>query len=247
MTKAQALQILAEVQHGEAEAFFYAHAGYSWLKDVETQEEGRKKCAKALAEAEEYGQTIGLEFSWEDDWSVGNHKEFFGDDSAYADREPETCETCLAILNGDVVASLGCIDDADDNYRRVVQAQLADEFWEEMKTKQAKEAAEMAQTKDEQGYNGWTNYETWCMALWIDNDQGTYEESRRLARLALEVDTDSQANELAGILKDWQDQQRPEEINGPASVWTDLLTAAFGEINWYEIAENHLEEVRSEQ
>ena len=23
-------------------------------------------------------------------------------------------------------------------------------------------------------YNGWYNYETWNLKLWLDNDQGTY-------------------------------------------------------------------------
>ena len=27
-------------------------------------------------------------------------------------------------------------------------------------------------------YNGWANYPTWCVALWLDNDEGTYNAVR---------------------------------------------------------------------
>ena len=31
-------------------------------------------------------------------------------------------------------------------------------------------------------YNGWTNYETWLVALWADNDEPSYRHRQRLTR-----------------------------------------------------------------
>jgi hypothetical protein len=31
---------------------------------------------------------------------------------------------------------------------------------------------------DELGYNGWANYETWNVALWLDSDEGLYSFAR---------------------------------------------------------------------
>ena len=33
-------------------------------------------------------------------------------------------------------------------------------------------------------YNGWTNYETWCIHLWLTNEEGTYNHCRDAARQA---------------------------------------------------------------
>jgi len=79
--------------------------------------EAATKIALAWAEAE------GLEVIWHDDWSVGNHREFYGE--AYDEGEPTTCEWAAVVDDHDnVLASLGCIDGADDAYRREIVADL---------------------------------------------------------------------------------------------------------------------------
>ena len=39
----------------------------------------------------------------------------------------------------------------------------------------------MNDNMEEKRYNGWTNYETWAVNLWIDNDQGSYTYWREQA------------------------------------------------------------------
>lgn len=123
------------------EKFFYDHGGYSYKPGAETQEQGRIRCARELAVAETRAKDAGFEYEWSDDWAVGSHKEYFGKGSAYEDGEPSTCESCvLRNEDGDVLASLGCIDDADADYRRVVEAELADEAFARIDKENAREA-----------------------------------------------------------------------------------------------------------
>ena len=93
-------------------------------------------------------------------------------------------------------------------------------------------------------YNGWTNYETWLVALWIDNDPGTYERRREMATEAYEAnecDRDAASRDLAEELKVWVEEElAPTPEPGLLS---DLVGAALGEVNWDEIASNYIEEV----
>ena len=109
-----------------AVAFFYQHGSYSHNPATETEEEGRRRCAEDLAAAERWAQDHDINFGWSEDWGVGSHFEEFGE--AYDDGEPETCEQCVALSpEREVLASLGCIDDATPEYRRVIEAELASE------------------------------------------------------------------------------------------------------------------------
>lgn len=97
-------------------------------------------------------------------------------------------------------------------------------------------------------YNGWTNYETWNVALWMDNDQGSQEYWQERAEEIAKVAEDKHeaTNALAEEMKDQHEeasQDLLERANAQCSVWADLLGAALSEVCWYEIAGGKLEDV----
>jgi hypothetical protein len=111
-----------------------------------------------------------------------------------------------------------------------------------------------ASTPAPKTYNGWTNYETWNVALWMDNEPGTYEDAREKARDAYrDVEVPSYmltictprewaARQLADTLKDEYEEASCEMVP-QGTVWADLIGAALSEVNWREIAENLIDEV----
>lgn len=80
-------------------------------------------------------------------------------------------------------------------------------------------------------YNGWTNYETWCFSIWIDNDESLRDEMIEQA-----LENDDPIDSLTDSLKDFIKESMPD-LKG---VYIDLLQAAVDEINFREIAENLL-------
>ena len=99
-------------------------------------------------------------------------------------------------------------------------------------------------------YNGWTNYETWAVKLWMDNEQGTQEywsdrakEILRDPRTSDVLTTDQTARyDLADQLKAEHEENAPT-IGG---VFADLLSASLSKVNWSEIAECLLDDARDE-
>ena len=97
-------------------------------------------------------------------------------------------------------------------------------------------------------YNGWTNYETWVVNLWMDNEEGIHDYWLEVAEDAYSDEAKEQnhfskiedaACILADRLKDHHEENRPE-LPG---VYGDLIGAALSEVNWREIAEHLLENV----
>ncbi len=86
-------------------------------------------------------------------------------------------------------------------------------------------------------YNGWTNYETWNCALWIDNDQGSQEYLTEQARDILKRNDWDKAEvraDLADAIESFVDEQRPD-VSG---MFADLLSAAIGAIEWRDRADS---------
>jgi len=81
---------------------------------------------------------------------------------------------------------------------------------------------------DEQGYNGWTNYETWCVNLWLTNDQELYH-------YAMMFDSaDSLRQAIIDDVYNLIDDQSTIDTN-IAMMFQNLLIASLQSVNWYEI------------
>jgi hypothetical protein len=96
----------------------------------------------------------------------------------------------------------------------------------------------------EEGYNGWSNRETWCVALWINNDQGWQESVHEAIRDRAEHGYRDE--QPAGGLLAWQAGEAIKEnvqevMYGTGELPTsglasDLLGYALdAQVNWDEL------------
>lgn len=80
----------------------------------------------------------------------------------------------------------------------------------------------MSSTK---GYNGWTNYETWLVQLWLNSDSSTY--------LVLEsIKSDKHCSDKADQLEEVvRDLYQFESVG----IVADIVNSAYSKVNWLEI------------
>ena len=86
-------------------------------------------------------------------------------------------------------------------------------------------------------YNGWTNYETWVVKLWMYNSQGAQQYYDDLA-IGCKLDV----RQLAEVLEQEHDDAAPE----CTGVFSDLMSSALGAVDWEEIAGSIIDDLEVE-
>lgn len=109
-------------------AFFHEHAGWSYDPLVETSEQGRERCARLLAMAEDVANDLDWYYTIEDDWDV--LEDDAGSVELVASGEMRNLMVTLYNEQGDILAAIGgvVVPSEDDDYVRVIKAELAYEI-----------------------------------------------------------------------------------------------------------------------
>jgi hypothetical protein len=106
-------------------------------------------------------------------------------------------------------------------------------------------------------YQGWKNYETWNIALWLDNEQAAqslmrdnaiesihqvlYDEKTREVNDEIRKDLIEKASfKLSSLIKEWIEENNP--LAESASMYCDLLNAAISQADLKEIAQHYLDD-----
>ena len=80
-------------------------------------------------------------------------------------------------------------------------------------------------------YNGYTNYQTWCVYNWLTNNKEVNE-----VVIETIAEAENREDELRNLVEDMT-------IEAKAGLSTDLLTDALDEVNWTELVNSFKEEV----
>lgn len=93
--------------------------------------------------------------------------------------------------------------------------------------------------------NGWTNYPTWCVSLWLGDDVNPlnfFDVDDIVARLA-NGDRSGLIYDFAEELRNMVDEVQEQTESYPGGMFVDLMRYALEQVDYYQIAENALDDM----
>lgn len=94
----------------------------------------------------------------------------------------------------------------------------------------------------QQEYNGWTNYESWLVALWLGNEPWSYNGILELTEnIQRENEESDWIGGLAAAIEEFCEQNYFYHIDN-SGLASDLLRSALSEVNFEEIAKHYLDD-----
>lgn len=89
-------------------------------------------------------------------------------------------------------------------------------------------------------FNGWPNRETWCVNLWLTNDEGPEAMVREAVNTSRNNQPDGDRWELADYLRRWiEDDDNP--LADDATLYSDMLGHALRLVDWDYLASHYLD------
>lgn len=86
-------------------------------------------------------------------------------------------------------------------------------------------------------YNGWTNYATWNVALWLDNEQDSYNEYRAFGRTIQHLDPATQLRKLTAYIRryvnrSWGSSSCSADLWGWAAAYIGTKSSYDRRLQW---------------
>jgi hypothetical protein len=95
----------------------------------------------------------------------------------------------------------------------------------------------------DQKYNGWSNYPSWNVKLWLDNDEFHYRSLAEVIPTIGDEDTDygfGHVRERVHIIREYVQGYVDDNFETPeVGMLADLYGWALAQVNWHEIAESY--------
>lgn len=90
-------------------------------------------------------------------------------------------------------------------------------------------------------YNGYNNYETWLVALWIDNDQLYASDVESMASGCTDDDVGDLSVSIKEYVENMPDVSKAIENGGMVA---DLVNSTLSDVDWYELAEMYIRDYK---